>query len=142
MPLGPPPASLNRGPNRRLRRVDETSILTILDGTAWQAVRFGPGLATSPPPESEFSLEIQGDRVAGRSGCNRYMGSWSAEDGTLHIGPLASTMMYCDGLMELEDAFLTSLAAVTRAAQRDEMLVLAGDDEADLVELAPAEPSG
>ena len=70
---------------------------------------------TLAPPETEFSLEVQGDRLAGRSGCNRYMGSWAIEDGRLQIGQLASTLMFCDGLMELEDAFLAALQGTTSA---------------------------
>jgi heat shock protein HslJ len=117
------------------------STLSALDGTVWRAVRFGPRLETTPPPDADFSLEIQGDRLAGQSGCNRYMGSWSVEDGKLHIGPLASTMMFCDGLMEFERTFLDGLGAVTRAELRNDLLVVGGEDGADLIELATAEPA-
>ena len=116
-------------------------LLSTLDGTAWRAVRFGSGLATVPPAEVEFSLEIQGDRLAGRSGCNRYMGGWSSEEDALRIGQLASTMMWCDGLMELERAFLDALGAVTGAERRDGRLVLVGEDSTDLVELEPVAPT-
>jgi heat shock protein HslJ len=101
--------------------------LNDLDGTSWRATRFGPELADVPSADQEFSLEVQGDRLAGRSGCNRYMGTWSAADGGLSIGPLASTMMYCDGLMELEGAFLGALQAVTGAVLNASQLVLLAD---------------
>ncbi len=59
------------------------------------------------------------------------MGSWAIEDGRLEIGQLASTMMYCDGLMELEGAFLAALQGATSAASLDgERLILADDDRA------------
>lgn len=111
--------------------------LGTLDGTSWRARRFGLGLASGPSDEQEFSLEVQGDRLAGRSGCNRYMGTWSRADGGLRIGPVASTMMYCDGLMELERAFLESLQAVNGAVMDASQLVLLADG-APVIELVPA----
>jgi heat shock protein HslJ len=122
--------------------MDERADLRELDGTTWRAVRFGPGLAQVPPPEAEFSLEVQGDRLAGRSGCNRFMGTWSASNDRLQIGPLASTMMWCDGLMELERAFLGALEQTGGATLSGEQLVLVGGDGAPLIELTPTSPQG
>ena len=60
--------------------------LTELDET--RGGRRGSGLTSrrSPPAEAEFSLEIQGDRLAGRSGCNRYMGTWATRMAGCEIG--------------------------------------------------------
>ncbi len=113
--------------------------LVQLDETTWRAARFGPDLGNTAPPETEFSLEVQGDRLAGRSGCNRYMGSWAIEDGRLQIGQLASTMMYCDGLMELEGAFLAALQGATSAALDGERLILADDAGQPVIELERVE---
>jgi heat shock protein HslJ len=117
----------------------ETSDLSDLDGSSWRATRFGPDLADAPTPDQEFSLEVQGDRLAGKSGCNRYVGTWKIEEGALEIGPLASTMMWCDGLMELERSFLAGLEAA-RDVRRDgdRLEVLDGDGNA-LIELARTE---
>jgi heat shock protein HslJ len=65
------------------------------------------------------------------------MGTWSAADGGLSIGPLASTMMYCDGLMELERAFLESLQAVGGAVMDASHLFLLAAG-VPVIELAPA----
>ena len=111
--------------------------LGALDGTSWRARRFGIRLASIPTEEQEFSLEVQGDRLAGRSGCNRYMGTWSAADGGLWIGPLASTMMFCDGVMERARAFLESLQAVDGAVMDASHLVLLAAG-APVIELVPA----
>jgi heat shock protein HslJ len=119
--------------------VDQTLDLAELDETSWRAARFGPGLGSSAPPETEFSLEVQGDRLAGRSGCNRYMGSWSIDRGRLQIGQLASTMMFCDGLMELEGAFLAALQGATSAALDEERLVFADEAGQAVIELERAE---
>ena len=103
---------------------DIAAAMAALDGTTWRAIRFGPALGLEPPPEAEFSLQVFGDRLAGKSGCNRYMGGWKVEDGRLAIGPLAGTMMWCDGLMELERAYLVAIQAVTALRKDDEHLVL------------------
>lgn len=53
-------------------------------------------------------------RVAGRSGCNRFMGSWKQNGATVSFGPLAGTMMACPpALMDLEQKFLKTMEAVT-----------------------------
>ncbi len=118
--------------------MDGTFDADTLAGTAWQAERFGPDLANTPPADAEFTLEFEAARLSGSSGCNRFMGTWSVVDGTLEIGPLASTMMYCDGLMELESAYLSALQAVTGASLEADRLVLVGPDGAPAVELRTA----
>jgi heat shock protein HslJ len=120
--------------------MDQTLDLAALNETTWRAARFGPDLGTSPPPDTEFSLEVQGDRLAGRSGCNRYMGSWAIEDGHLKVGQLASTMMFCDGLMELEGTFLAALQDATSASLDGERLILADAAGNALIELERVEP--
>jgi heat shock protein HslJ len=114
----------------------EPADLATLDGTAWRATAFGAGLADTPGPDQDFSLEVQGDRLAGRSGCNRYMGTWTTEDGKLRIGPLASTMMWCDGLMELERSFLDALQAAAGAQRDGDQLVFLDPDGNRLIALA------
>lgn len=103
--------------------------------TRWRAGRFGPGLVSEAPLDAEFTLEIQGDRLAGRSGCNRFMGTWVMDEGRLRIGPLAGTMMFCDGLMELEGAFLDALQRVAAARGRADRLELIDENGVAVVEL-------
>ncbi len=50
-------------------------------------------------------------QVFGDSGCNRFMGSYKVKGDRLTIGPLASTMMFCEGKMDAEQSFLTKLQA-------------------------------
>jgi heat shock protein HslJ len=52
--------------------------------------------------------------VYGKSGCNRFRGSWTQTGSTVKFGPLAGTMMACaPALMELEQKFLKTMEAVT-----------------------------
>jgi sugar/nucleoside kinase (ribokinase family) len=115
--------------------------LAALDGTAWRARRFGAGLEHVPPAGAEFSLEVHGDRVAGRSGCNRFMGGWEVADDRVRIGPLAGTMMYCDGLMDLEAAYLTALQASTNLSRTGNRLILMGAADEPVVEYDEVAPS-
>ena len=49
-------------------------------------------------------------KVFGSAGCNRFTGGYTVKkDGSLKIGPLASTMMFCEGKMDAEQIFLNKL---------------------------------
>ena len=49
-------------------------------------------------------------RVFGDAGCNRFTGGYTVSaDGSLKVGPLASTMMFCEGKMDAEAVFLNKL---------------------------------
>jgi len=87
----------------------------ILEGVEWRLVGFG--IEDRLPAEPEVTLVFSGDKVGGKSGCNRYMGGVSAgkTPGEIHFGPLAGTMMACPGeAMALEQRFLADMASVSR----------------------------
>ena len=74
-------------------------------------------------------LHADGGRVSGSSGCNRISGGYSLDGAALSFGPLAGTRRACaPALMELEQRFLTALAAATGYVIDREMLTLAGPD--------------
>lgn len=77
------------------------------------------------PEDMAVTLEFEGaDRVYGRSGCNRYHGPIGVADGTLKIGPLATTRMACPpAQMAIEQKFLAALADA-RALRRDNSALL------------------
>jgi putative lipoprotein len=61
---------------------------------------------------SRVTLDFSEQRVAGRSSCNSYQGTWSLEDGQLSIVDVAVTMMACpEALMNQERRFLDALAS-------------------------------
>ena len=115
--------------------MDANADLADLAETSWRAVRFGPDLTHVPPADAEFSLEIQGDRLTGQSGCNRYMGTWAMADGGLRIRPLAH-MMFCDGLMELEGAYLAALQGATAVTRDEDRLAFRGPDGGTVAEFS------
>ena len=101
-----------------------------LTGSQWTLQQFGPADAPQEAVDgSEVTLEFTEDgRVAGSSGCNRYMAGISFEGTNVTIQNPASTMMFCaeEGVMEQERAYLQALAAVERLELWDDTLRLSG----------------
>lgn len=69
-------------------------------GTSWMITAID-GVAPSSP---KASLRFDADRIGMTAGCNGIGGHWKLEQGRIVGGPYASTMMYCEGLMEQERA--------------------------------------
>lgn len=99
----------------RFEAIDQT-----LEGTKWILAGYhdGEGGFVSVLSGTRVSAEFgTDDQMTGSAGCNNYFGSYSADKGTIAIGPLASTEMYCadpEGVMDQETAYLT---AVQKAAE-------------------------
>jgi heat shock protein HslJ/membrane-bound inhibitor of C-type lysozyme len=85
--------------------------LALLAGGTWRVEHLAPaGL----PDGAEVTIAVGRDgRIAGRSGCNRYVGGLLVSEAGLRVGPLAVTRMACvPALMEAESRVLAALAAV------------------------------
>lgn len=61
-------------------------------------------------------------RVFGDSGCNRFTGGYKVKGDRITIGPLASTMMFCEGRMDAEAIFLNKLQAAVSFQATDAKL--------------------
>ncbi len=104
-----------------------------LDGSDWRAVLAGDMALEA---EDGVTLSFAGERIAGRSGCNRFMGNaeagaltQSAAAAPLTIGPVAGTRMACPGRAdEVETRFLAALEQVDGFLidAADRLLLLAG----------------
>jgi heat shock protein HslJ len=82
-----------------------------LEGTSWTLVSLN---GADPVPGASVTIEFAEGGVSGSGGCNRYRGEYTADEGELSFGPLASTRMACaEPVMAQETAFLQSLEAVT-----------------------------
>jgi heat shock protein HslJ len=68
-------------------------------------------------------LGIDG-RAFGRGGCNRFFGSYSIEESVIRFGPMASTLMYCEETMAVENAFLKALGEVDEFLVEQDVIVL------------------
>jgi heat shock protein HslJ len=103
---------------------------TLLLGTDWVLSSLIAKNSDIPvPPASAPILNLdENGRMTGHGGCNNIFSDFTAADGSISFGPIASTRMFCEGLMELENSFTTALDAVTRYEIVDDQLVLSTED--------------
>lgn len=87
---------------------------SLLEGPEWTVTRLGAddlGAAGLPQP---VTIAFAGGRVAGSSGCNRFMGPYQLTGDGVRLGPLAGTRRACLGAGDaVEGRVLKHLAAVT-----------------------------
>ncbi len=132
---------------------------TNLVDTAWDVVSYNNGreavvgLIAGTEISAYFGLE--GD-LSGSAGCNQYITSFTASDGSIEIGQVGSTMRFCAepaGIMEQESEFLAALeSAATYSIQANMLQMRTADDQlavimtrklvVDLPEPEPAVPTG
>ncbi len=87
-----------------------------LFNTQWVLVGYGnPDNLTVVPQGTKITAEFTADwQLNGNAGCNNYFGPYEASpDGTLTIGLMGTTAMFCDQGMELEAAYLAALQKAT-----------------------------
>jgi heat shock protein HslJ len=86
-----------------------------LEGTSWQVISYNNGkqAVVSVVAGSELTADFGTDgRLTGSTGCNNYNGEYKVDGNKITIGPLASTMMFCNdpaGVMDQETQFLAAL---------------------------------
>jgi heat shock protein HslJ len=84
------------------------------------------GITISPAIAPVLSFTEDG-KLSGSGGCNRIMSDYTTEGDTISISEFASSMMYCDGLMEVEDHFIAGLEQASRFEIIGDRLVLSDD---------------
>jgi len=102
----------------------EATAAVSLAGPTWRVTSIsGQPVLSGTTITAEFLAE---ERVAGTSGCNRYMGSAKAEAGRISMGPFGATLMACspDGVMTQEARYLAALAAAKSYTIRGDELRL------------------
>lgn len=82
-----------------------------LENNYWKLVELHgkPVAVIDNQTEPHLILHADKKRVAGSGGCNRIMGSYSANADTVQFKQMASTMMACAQGMDTEQIFLRSL---------------------------------
>jgi len=86
--------------------------VSLLYDTFWVLVAYGdPSNPTIVEQGLKVSLEFSiENQVSGFAGCNNFTGTYEASsDGSLSIGPLATTRMACSQAMDIENAYLSAL---------------------------------
>ena len=105
--------------------------MSVGDGTEWAL-----------EGEALSGAALEGDRVFGTGGVNRYAGEYTLDGDRLSLGPLASTRMA--GSPEADQAELEFFAALERAARLtfvDSRLVLADADGTELLCFTRTQPT-
>ena len=104
--------------------------LAVLDGSEWALTHLDRG---QPIGEGiDVTLAFDGDRVSGKSACNRYSAGIKEGDsaGSIQIGQSMGTMMACpDELMKIERQYLAALSQVTDFSFYGGRLALSGQKE-------------
>jgi heat shock protein HslJ len=98
----------------------------------WELVSFGAANAPTPAA-GNATLAFEGDRVSGSTGCNSFNGGFSATNGSVTFGPLASTLALCteDALAAQELAIFTALdGARTYSVVGTRLTISYGDNQA------------
>lgn len=101
-----------------------------LEGTSWSLIEVnGQPIIDGTDP----TLIFEADRVGGNGSCNTFGGDYKVENGTLTFGPIASTLMYCEGFMDQESAYLTALQeAAEYQIEGGNLQILNGDGQVTL----------
>lgn len=101
-------------------------------GSKWTFV----AIDGQPPVSSKTSLSIETGRIGANLGCNGLGGDLRIEQGRLVTGPIISTQMYCDGLMDQERAVAELLQAKPRfVIEGDRMVIHSDQHKAELVRM-------
>lgn len=84
---------------------------TMLTERRWELVEWAPHELAGEPPAT---LEFDGERASGFSGCNRFTGAYALRGRRLTMDKLASTRRACPPpQMQFEDAYLKAIASLT-----------------------------
>jgi len=115
-----------------------------LAGTKWQVRSYysaaEAGGMASPTGGVQLTAEFADGNVAGSSGCNTYTAGYTLDGDSLSIGDAASTMMFCDGLMDQEIAFLAALQSASSFKLETNQLHILNDQDEVVVDFVPYQP--
>jgi putative lipoprotein len=102
---------------------------SMLAGTYWHLEAIAGQPVEQGANSQRVSLQFDESTASGFSGCNRFSGAYAINNGTLTLGPMASTRMACDRGMDLEARLLTAFAAVRGYQLEGDRMTLLGDTD-------------
>lgn len=110
--------------------------MTAIEG-GWRVIRLG----TDELPEGVIATVVfaRDGQVNGKSGCNRFFGSYALSGEGLSFGNLAQTKMACDSpANEVEQRFNELIAKVTRVTpgENGQLRLMMGDEQAMVIDRA------
>jgi len=102
-----------------------------LTETQWNLIELNGNPVAVRPTETHpyIYLQVQGDRLSGSGGCNRFFGSFDVSGSSLQFHSVAQTQMACPGAsMQREPELLEALKLVTSYQISGNILQLRLDD--------------
>lgn len=114
-----------------------------LAGTAWDvAYFFEPDEQVGLVPGTRLTTNFLADRYAGSSGCNWYLGVFSADASTLLLYPPAQTQVVCadEAVNQQESLFTSTMANTIAYAFEGDQLVAYTSENQRLITYNPAKP--
>ncbi len=113
-----------------------------LAGTAWVLTQINGG---APVAGTQFTLSFDESELGGQA-CNQYSGPYTASGGTLEVGPLIRTDMFCTepaGAMDQETAYfgLLEQAATYRLSEGQLTIGTANNPSALVLAASTGEPT-
>jgi len=88
----------------------------------WRLVSYGSASSQTPAmPDVDTSIEFLDGQLNGNVGCNGFGGEYEVDGDTIKLGPVMSTMMFCEG--PVGDQELGTIAVFQESAK----FVLDGD---------------
>jgi heat shock protein HslJ len=106
-----------------------------LSGSEWDLVAMA---GSGPMTGSTITIAFTEEGLSGSAGCNGYFGNYTLDGASIElVSPLASTEMWCEDLMEQENAFLALLNAAESLTLEEDRLTI-HTTEGDLVFHPPA----
>ncbi len=109
-----------------------------IESVAWRPTLIGEAGVNAGAGDKPLELTLEDGSVAGFSGCNRFMGSYTLEGESLTFGPLAATMMACVDQDDQEQRFLGALQSTATWRLENGDLVLLDADGSDRLRFSAA----
>ncbi len=82
----------------------------------WKLVSYGSASSQTPAvADVDTSIEFLDGKLSGNVGCNGFGGDYDVKGDTLTLGPVMSTMMFCEG--PVGDQEMGSLAVLKESAK-------------------------
>ena len=107
--------------------INQQNALLLGSGWVLTSLITPDGEITIPPASAPLLNLSEDGSMTGDGGCNRIWSEFTAEDGVISIGPIASTRMYCEAVMDLEVSYTIGLEQVTRYEIIGNQLILSDD---------------
>lgn len=107
--------------------LDRKADLPVLGGIKWTLSAI-EGKSYNLGEKTVIEFDTKEYTISGKAGCNGFSAEYEAfTDNRITIEEIASTKMYCEGLMAVENQMLTNLREVKRYEIKADKLYLYGE---------------